>query len=864
MQSLENEIKKLHEELNNSKNYNLNIKSIGFTTYFFNLEREMVKMKTFSYETQDYKDINNRFIQEYGSILSIEDFNKSESYVNNEEYKISSKPIYKRNVYFSEDEEAFDFDIQGVLQIQEQSKVNFSKWVDFLKLNTNRDLFCVKYTSRKPIGDYGDFLGISIFLISDGRSGKKKDLGNLKNDLREFCQKGNVLYQFLEVGFAEYAQEISIRTNKLKKSTIKSSLASIIARGMSHTDGSHSMKYFEESFLEFVKQNTDANTIATLFETYNQHLRHVMELTADITGGIGNQTSYAFSFGAILKKFQVLYFPEPDEDDDYSSICILSKPIVDNEKNCVLDCSKLENKKVLLPGGINGTTALLQILKNIYRNIFKHNLTSVKGQSISLSIEIQDLDKDNSLHENYYLLLITENVETDEKKFKDLERHVKQSILNEDDEVDENCWGIKEIKIQAAYMIGLAIERLNDDDYSLNKIFNKSNPWYFIEHNSSKQIEHKFYLKKEKKALVIVDNSELESLNTRDNNNKGLYYIFLNKDKKEQWYNYINRDFKYVIFQDKISSKSRNFKLISYSGNPEEFDLVNIDENWLKSLQKEHLDGNKYLLDKSHSENLIEKKSGYKKDDKKIKQIIWDDLNYYEPLKPTITYNDYETKLCMLTNIALLDERLQKELWKSEYQHIHKMVDVKGKQLPFTKVQLLEKRGIFTPNIEVGNQNLYSLFYGKKLVNEGETLNRDSTDKDFKEFINLLKYYFKDKDCAYVIVHFSGLEVLANGLSKGALKKIEKKLKKKRGVSGLTLKNSSKLDKVYSYLIKVKLGIQGSGKYLLLTSGKGTPKTLPNHSYFINLNNVEYLLNTKGITKLDFIKTLECIRQIKN
>ena len=116
----------------------------------------------------------------------------------------------------------------------------------------------------------------------------------------------------------------------------------------------------------------------------------------------------------------------------------------------------------------------------------------------------------------------------------------------------------------------------------------------------------------------------------------------------------------------------------------------------------------------------------------------------------------------------------------------------------------------------------------------------------------------------YVVVHFSGIEAIANRLSYEEIEDMRKQVSEHTGIVYDELKTPANIDIVYSYLVKCALQLPKKNKYLILTSGKGTPKTLPNHSFFINLNNIENLVKSKNKTKLDFVRTLQSIRQIEN
>jgi hypothetical protein len=478
---------------------------------------------------------------------------------------------------------------------------------------------------------------------------------------------------------------------KLIEALIKNSLSSIVARGLSHSDGSHSMKYFEKNFiklLEEAKEEKDRKILIKSFKDYNLHLRHVIELVADITGGLGKQTSYLYNFKDVLSSLNEKYFPNDNvphiEDIKEHELPFLSRPIVDNQKTCSFSYNILKSEKnIMLPGGENGITAFLQILKSIYRNIFKHNLSSVKSKYIKLSFSLIDLLDSDKLKSDFYQLIITEQVTTSEDKYNILKSFVDRNILNNNNEIDSKAWGIKEIKIQAAYLIGLAIELINDIDYQSNYKFPAD--WYDVRWNKeSEQIEHILYLKKAKKVLIISSDSSLvERENTSENNKKGIYFKFLENYDIKFWYDKINRDFEYVIldpdyFNDHIQSyKSRNFKILPYS----EFIIKNIekiDPIWFKKMYlkdnetcKSFYKSISHYFDESHSLEIIDE-SGFTRDSKKVKEEIWNKYDYYEALSRR-DLSDFEKAICMKTKIAILDERLQDEFFSKKGEYIREI-----------------------------------------------------------------------------------------------------------------------------------------------------------------------------------------------
>mgnify|MGYP000285958231 FL=1 len=80
--------------------------------------------------------------------------------------------------------------------------------------------------------------------------------------------------------------------------------------------------------------------------------------------------------------------------------------------------------------------------------------------------------------------------------------------------------------------------------------------------------------------------------------------------------------------------------------------------------------------------------------------------------------------------------------------------------------------------------------------------------------------------------------------------------------SKLDISSSSNLEIIYRYIINKELGLttDNKGKYLVLISGKGQPISIPNHSYFMSLSNLESIL--KNGSKYEVLQALNSVRQI--
>jgi len=763
-----------------------------------------------AYLEKEYKNVNN-----YHKIFLI---NNKEIEINGIKYFVDSELIHNNNKDISK-EQRVDYLFSNLYNLY---KVTGLKYHYYFK-----SLYYEKDKKRNSLG----YLVVS--------SKEKID----KNGIKTFKTISKEL--IFQISIIENNHSHTKQLKLINSSLTISAIAVIMAHELSHTDGSHVMKYFEK----FIEMQDDIEKVKKYFLVYNKHLRNLMEYIADVSGGIGSQSLYNYNFNKILEEIINDYFLIKDGDFVINE-GFLSKGLNDGKGSgeIFVDESLKNIPFVALPGGINGVTAILVIIKNFFRNSYKHSNTN----NHEYKLRIRKEDVESKFKNDFIKISFTEeNTNYNEKEIDKIVLYVNdlinKSIISNESSISDKGWGLLEMKISAAYLIGYRIQdevfwKKNNINYPYNIIYAtkiKEEDKYYLQFN--------FFLLKSKQAVYKYDNElsivpeEVDILNKKG--------VFTKKNTEN--INFNDRA-KFIISDsntDKI--KSSNFKVIVT--NEELLNNIILKDDvekvlgdlWIKKLlenkAKNNLEyifvnsntndnGNKYIFD-NHG------KWAEKQPDK-IKKLY-----YYEPFNSAINSKyvsiiaennkylpsfEWKIKEAIVTKIAILEERIQEKVYNdnnliiNEYK-LRDLLPMKGIYIP----KLNNDTKVF--NVE-DNINLSELMYGKFDDNEKTR---------FEILTEILKYYFYKKDCDYVALHFSGLETIID--------KSNKFFEGKNQVDSL--------DEKYKYLLK-ELNL--NNKYLILTSGKGTPSTLPNGAYFVSLINLEEIIYK---SKLDIVELFSSIRR---
>ncbi len=631
-------------------------------------------------------------------------------------------------------------------------------------------------------------------------------------------------------------------------STLKETLATISARNLSHTDGSHVMISFQKNLneklasLQKKTSETEFENLKNNYADFSDYLRGQMEYIADLSGQTAGQTFFNYNFeremdtlGEIIRSF----LGSGLIDDLKIKNGTNENPIQVN-----LACWNCNNKKVAVPGGSNGVNAFYTIIKNFIRNLYKHSsyVTNKVSGSPVYNINIR---LDDSHLKDYYQVIIYDDNEYDAEKIdeiingngnKGIKHCIDDRLLDDEGVVRDYGWGILEMKIAACYLIGLPLMYFDELPNADNKIdlskkeIKKIFPKPLEVTNYKKHLAYAFYLLKPVTFLVISDEKPENETKLQD---AGIYF---DTDKKPE--TGLNTRAKFIINKnnpDRGSGllKKNNIRQVNfYHGDITELLQEKNRNQIIKKWQQEM-----FLEEESFSDfTKIDLGSALDDDTKKRlekgkpividshgnahQDLCFDKLKgryfYYSTLcnkdKQDIPLGEieelkWEEIEAVFTRVAILDERIQEAVNKAQ-NYIHRL----------SKRDLLELRGIFVPcfNGDKGF-DLKSLVFGNKVGCEN---------------IKFLEGFIKDllKNYHYVVLHFSVLEKMAE------IQKME-------------------LLDYYNSLFDT---IQNPVHYLILTSGKGTPSTLPGGSYFINFTSLERAVN--HLSKVELVQHLNALR----
>lgn len=694
--------------------------------------------------------------------------------------------------------------------------------------------------------------------------------------------------------------------SKRYKSSVQNIIAKIMSKNLSHCDGSHVMVDFESNFNEplFVLEPSYENLRLTKdkiieinrgievkstdfnnqFKFYNQHLRNTMELVADVSGKLGMQSNYEYDFSLILTELNEHYFSTFRESKTELQSRFLGTGLNDGEAHSIISFDSKKKYKVLFPGGENGKTAFLSILKNIFRNLKKHSSES-KHKINSKELDYYELniainEATDELKDDYFIISVTEqsctykDYEIDENykkasdRVKTINKHlIEDKIIKENGQVKQDGWGLLEIRICSAYLIGLPLdeyEHHTSKNSFKDEVTGRLFPTEFVyadmvsDGNGDYQIRHNFYLRKPKFATIWKDeNSRIEKVQKQKLIDNGFIIKTKNKDKN----NYTSPT-EFVIgahgYED--TGKHHNFKVINCN---ECFDFDNLSSDELKNLVskkwQEYIynkveamfkivkedeiflhsltDSDIIAFSDAESKNLailddhlnwLKKVNIQKGNDKNKTLNFFEEFAYYEP-----TFSDIESEVSFqnstkLQKIEVIQTKVS--IWDERLGDYLKTTQQKEAPDGFTKKDIYSLKGIYTPS-----GDLQDYFYNEKA--EGDKNKLVITLEDLKKD---LKNEFNRFD--YVVLHFSGFEnIVGRTYTKDG--------------------NPYSLENAYEELL-LHLEIKKTSQYLVFTSGKGIPATLPDRSYFISFTTLEGLIKNKP--KYDLICTLNSLRLINN
>ena len=216
------------------------------------------------------------------------------------------------------------------------------------------------------------------------------------------------------------------------------------------------------------------------------------------------------------------------------------------------DYDKLRDWNFSLPGGIMGRQAIFSIVENVIRNAAKHGSRKT-GSNLIVSFDIIDPMTDMVKDERYslaedirdlYIVKLTTNTSIKEMGFNKIQDALKDSLVGDNGQLKQSNKGIKEMQISAAWLRGIKIEDLDDE-----QIANKAP--ILEAHLENNMLQYVFCLPKVKEVAMITNRFTYDddlSEDTKQLMKKKGWYIFTVDD----YIQYTNKDFSFVLIDPEI------------------------------------------------------------------------------------------------------------------------------------------------------------------------------------------------------------------------------------------------------------------------------------------------------------------------
>ena len=293
-----------------------------------------------------------------------------------------------------------------------------------------------------------------------------------------------------------------ILNNRFMSQALRSSIAAIMSRNMSHNIGSHVLWHIAQDLKK--DKNFDDDDLGE----FMLYLQKRMDLIAQVS-----TSPPSWSMAMDWKNAKL----------GFKQKCLLSN-IVRSSK---IDRENIDieyrgsDPPVDIPHGRVGMQAFYTILENLIRNAAKHGdsnrLQSIKegdGKlkfTVTLEADWEDVDESSEWSEKFNRLRIKDNLPSDQEVAEELNSFLSEHIVSKTGSTNPENWGMKEIKICAAYLRAVKQEAidLKYDEWKDGKHLDSDSeepPLVEVEtakEDGEEHLQYTFYLQRPKVALVV-------------------------------------------------------------------------------------------------------------------------------------------------------------------------------------------------------------------------------------------------------------------------------------------------------------------------------------------------------------------------
>ena len=269
--------------------------------------------------------------------------------------------------------------------------------------------------------------------------------------------------------------------DEARASATRSAVATIMSRNMSHNIGSHVLARLSSSdgFNKILNgEQRPEQRLATLLahvSELNAYLRTRMDFIADVATGTPTARIAMRLHRDVLSHLyhhrQETGDQRQEHDAERSSQVLLLNYISGiediNIRNLEIEFESPEDSDPVIAwsNGVLGEHALFTIIENVIRNSAKHAYNE-KGthRKLSLSVQANRLPNFPDLVE----IRIHDNIPLNDpaRLIREMNERIRQPILEDDGGIHPLYWGMKEMKICAAYLRGVPHEEIDQPVYN--------------------------------------------------------------------------------------------------------------------------------------------------------------------------------------------------------------------------------------------------------------------------------------------------------------------------------------------------------------------------------------------------------------
>ena len=505
------------------------------------------------------------------------EFGKAYEYVQSGDKPIEGNWRYTTIQQYFYQSDTYRYDHYGINSFfkDEDSKKRFENWLKYL--NTCYD---------------SSINGVTNFFFVIGPTYYGKD-NNLERELEKYTISANVgivarkrriksIVSFIEE-FRNFIEQISfnltidIKDFQNRQTAVKSSLAQVMARNMSHNIASHVLSnLIDDATYERLKDeevtnimNSFKSSIDVRSEGKNlqlpyffQYLKSRMDYLSEVTFAVSNMVATKMMFGDVIKEFDrvriLLNYISGIRGFQYQI----------KAKYNGLDLDDNNDIGVSFIGDTHGNHAFMVIMENLIRNTSKHSTN--KNDITTFTINIKDFKCDGVKDApNFYCVEIDNGVRED--NIQDIVRRQNQllneSVLDQNNKLRDHSLGLLEMETSAAFLRQIELPEIESDDYYVD-----NDDLFYHERNGVKRLNiikafatpdkalaYRFFIPRPQEFLIVGDNwNGVSELRKNELLRIGVQFV----DDKEfvaSMKNGVSYSHQFLLYKYDVSNKVKQF-----------------------------------------------------------------------------------------------------------------------------------------------------------------------------------------------------------------------------------------------------------------------------------------------------------------